>query len=198
VLKNLKVVHRNKQFIHEVFDILCWLLATYCSTEEYAVRAIQHHGILDTLYIYLPNSSSNLREHGADPVAFENLYTSFFELIANLSSSYLGIMGVISRGFLRVTLDKLAMLYKLYDIEDVEYWNEAKVMGRPSVPPSPLRMQITACLRVINRCANYNSGSIGNANDLILGDNYRVIAFCVDIVRVPECPRQDLAYIEVS
>lgn len=54
---------------------------------------------------------------------------------------------------------------------------------------------ITAILRILNRCANYNNSKLGNTNDLIFLSQYKVLDICSNILLSQDCPRSDSIFI---
>lgn len=53
------------------------------------------------------------------------------------------------------------------------------------------REDITAVLRILNRCANYNNSKLGSSNELIFLPQYGVIEMCCSILSSSTCPRND-------
>jgi hypothetical protein len=174
---------------------MCWLLAKYCSKPHFALKAIQVHVAFEYIYLFIPTSEASIREFGAHNSAYTHLKSSFFHLLANLCGSDLGVTNAVTRGFLRIALEKLLLLFNDYS-SDVDSWRDAKRLGRVVSASDPLRMDITACLKVINKCANFHHAATGNANELIFTERYQVIHFCGKIIRAEECPRNDATFME--
>jgi hypothetical protein len=128
------------------------------------------------------------------------LPATFFQLCSNLCQTDSGKQHVIADGYLRRSLENIVFLFPFLEKNEVfKSWKEQKKLNRPLNPaPSVVRQKVVACLRVIEKCCNYNSSIYGSGNDLILFGQYNIIDHLVGIITQYECPRDDEAVVAAT
>lgn len=111
----------------------------------------------------------------------DTLPPSFFHFLANLCLTELSINLMVSQGFLKLTIENLKRLHRLWVRND---------------ETGSLLIDIATNLLIISRCANYHKPSIGSANDVIFNPTSNVVEFCIDIIRISEYSTQNPHYIQ--
>ena len=204
LIRNVKNVHGKGSEMIELLDTLCRKLCNLTSAVAIAQEAMQYWKITDALHVHLPSPLSSLGICSVDDTVFKMglgaLPATFFQLCCNLCQTESGKQHVIADGYLRRSLENIVFLFPFLENNDtIKIWKEQKKSNRQLNPaPSAVRKKIVACLRVIEKCCNYNSSVYGSGNDIILFGQYSIIDHLVGIITQYECPRDDEAVVAAT
>ncbi len=108
--------------------------------------------------------------------------SSFYHLLANLSRVESNVDLIISQGFLKLTIQKILLLY-----ENLE---------RNETPLAELFPDGATCLLIVSRCANHHTPSTGSANNIIFNAPSNVLEFCISIIRKKEFAANNVCYFQ--
>ena len=196
---NFGITNKMKTFL----DTMCTVLVHMTGSQTVAADALLHWGIVPAFLNHLPPPLSGIAgepgrkiEGLSHQLDLDYLPASFYDVITSLCKLERGRIEAISGGFLRRALDKATKLQsELEKPPELKLWRDLIYQKRIPPKPSKQRVDTTACLRLINACANYNSSKTGNANETIFSHAYDVVGLCKSIIVIEECPLTDDAYI---
>ena len=152
-----------------------------------AYTAINEWKIIDSLRSLLPPPLTCVGPLGVhDPLyrtGLGALPATFFAICGNLCQMELFRPPAITEGFLRRALEKIVLQTPLLEPPYVlRQWTEGLGRGIPLPRGKAEREDITACLKFVSACANYQSPQCGASNDLIFQEEYNIMGILRDMV----------------
>jgi hypothetical protein len=184
-------------------NTMCRLLASLTVSQAVAFTAVQKWNLFRAFAVHLPGPLSGM----AGTVGLKSrelsyklglgyLPASYFDTLASVCKVDKGKIEVLNGGYLRRALDKAHILScELETPTELAIWRDMINSKRTPPEPSVQRLEIVACLKLIAKCAHFNSTSTGNAMDLIFSSSYDIVGLCRDIICIDECPRTDNAFV---
>ena len=189
--------------MYKIFDCVCKVLFKIIVPNAAVYASLRSWRLPHAMLIHMPQPLGKLEKDASVESTqsfnsviqqLNSLPASYFEVIANIAAIEQGKALILSDGYLRRALDKLTVSLQYFQIDDANKTTLpiSELLTKRIIHdyklkslPSTLKLDIAACLRVICSCANFCSPRLGNANDLILHNDYSIISLCVLVLHSP-------------
>mmetsp|Transcript_1520 Transcript_1520/g.2445 ORF Transcript_1520/g.2445 Transcript_1520/m.2445 type:complete len:949 (+) Transcript_1520:2-2848(+) len=182
-----------------ILDDLCQLLTRLTEAPAGTAAAFRGWNLCDALVLHLPTPLNIVGEILTEETIYKNglreLPRSVFDVMSSLCKTEQGKAISLSEGFLRRALDRIALTTPHLEGEDVLMYRRERTEAGYIEEIDPNRLDVASCLKLVALSANYNSPKFGEANQMILHPNFRIVECCANILNSQACPRNDPAYL---
>jgi len=192
VLKNVnRVYEREPDRLLAIIDRTCSVLEVFSGPPVGAKAISTQWQSGRSLKALLPPPLSVASKVGSAEYSngLGRLSPALLRLIANLCQTQQGLSDTLSDGFLSSALAKIDALFPILNDSLVPYAIFANLRCFPppllSLPADIqyVAKEVSACLILCARCANYASQVFGSANDMMLLPHHRLFERCAHILQ---------------